>query len=175
MPQDRAHNLQKRIVEELKRLAVILIYLWVLFWLFSLYEFVILRKRGIYFSPQEGFALISALIFAKVMLVALDLGLGRRIPRRPMIVPILGESFILAIICIAFYVLEHLATGFFKHKTLADSVPAVGGGGLLGYVTVAVIFFIELLPYFAFRNLNRELGPGRLNAMLFGTKVPDDR
>jgi hypothetical protein len=33
------------------------------------------------------------------------------------------------------------------------------------------------LPFFALRNVSRELGPGRLNAMLFGTttKAPDDR
>ena len=175
MPQDREHNLRDRAIREVKLFAIMLVYLWVIFELFSLYEFIILRKRGIHFSPQEGFALVNALVFGKVMLVALDLGLGRRIRRRPLIFPILFEAFLLVIISIGVYVVEHLATGLFKHKTLAASIPAIGGGGLLGYVCVAAIFFIEMLPYFAFRNVSRELGPGRLNAMLFGTKVPDNR
>jgi hypothetical protein len=174
MSHDLEHNMRERVIKEVKLFAVMIVYLWVLFELFTLYEFIILRKRGIYFSPQEGFALINALVFGKVMLVALDLGLGHRIRRHPLIFPILFETFLLIVICIGAYIVEHLVVGLFKRETLASSIPAIGGGGLLGYVCVAVIFFIEMLPYFAFRNVSRELGPGRLNAMLFGTKVPDD-
>src|SRR6266550_8367749 len=54
-------------------------------------------------------------------------------------------------------------------KTFLASIPAIGGGGLAGVVCVAVILFVALIPFFAFRNVSRELGPGRLNAMLFGT------
>jgi hypothetical protein len=32
-----------------------------------------------------------------------------------------------------------------------------------------VILFVALIPFFAFRNVGRELGPGQLNAMLFRT------
>jgi hypothetical protein len=44
-------------------------------------------------------------------------------------------------------------------------------------VCVAVILFVSLIPFFAFRNVDRELGPGQLNAMLFGaaTKVREYR
>ena len=51
------------------------LYLWVLFGLFVLNGTIILHQHGISFSSQ-GFAVISALVLAKVMLVAEDLKLG---------------------------------------------------------------------------------------------------
>jgi hypothetical protein len=40
-----------------------------------------------------------------------------------------------------------------------------------------VIFFVALIPFFAFKHVSRELGEGRMRAMLFGTNVsvPEDR
>ena len=37
MPHDREHNLRERVLREIKLLAALLVYLWVLFELFSLY------------------------------------------------------------------------------------------------------------------------------------------
>jgi hypothetical protein len=103
------------------------------------------------------------------MLVTEDLNLGRWMRRRPLIYPILFESLLLTVMFICFHVAEHLVVGLFERETVAASIPAVGGGGLAGAVCVAVILFVALVPFFAFRNVSRELGPGQLNAMLFGT------
>jgi len=45
----------------------------------------------------------------------------------------------------------------------------IGGGGLAGLLSVATLYLVAQIPFFAYRNPGRELGPGRLNAMLFGT------
>jgi hypothetical protein len=111
------------------------------------------------------------------MLIAEDLDLSRWLRHRPLVYPILGESFILTAVFICFHVVEHIVIGLFQGETIAASVPAIGGGGLAGLVCVAVILFIALIPFFAFRNVSRELGTGQLNAMLFGTGfgVPGER
>jgi hypothetical protein len=62
-----------------------------------------------------------------------------------------------------------VAIGLFDGETIAASIPAICGGGFAGLDCVAVIVFITLIPFFGFRAISRELGPGRLNAMLFGT------
>jgi hypothetical protein len=64
---------------------------------------------------------------------------------------------------------EHVILGLFHGETLATSIPAIGGRGFGELLCVAVILFITLIPFFGFRAIGRELGPGRLNAMLFGT------
>lgn len=173
---DRMFKLRERALDEARRFMVMFLYLWVLFGLFVLNERIILNQRGISFS-SHGFALLNALVLAKVMLVTEDLDLGRWMRRRPLIYPILFESSLLTVMFICFHVVEKLVVGVVEKQTVAASIPAIGGGGLAGVVCVAVILFVALIPFFAFRNVSRELGPGQLNAMLFGTaaKVPEDQ
>jgi hypothetical protein len=61
--------------------------------------------------------------------------------------------------------------GLVHGESLAQDVPAIGGGGLVGVLCIALILFVSLIPFFAFRFVSRELGADRLNAMLFGTKM----
>ena len=42
-----------------------------------------------------------------------------------------------------------------------------GGGGFAGLVTVAAIMFVVLIPYFAFRDIGRALGPDEMRRLLF--------
>jgi len=166
----RRRKVVGRLVEEVKRFLVMFLYLWVLFGLFALYQRIILRQEGINFTEQ-GFALVNALVLGKVMLIAEDLKIGRRLRPRPLIYPILADSFIFAVLFIIFHVVEHVIIGLLKGKTVAASVPVIGGGGLAGLVSVAVIYFVALTPFFAVKHLSRELGEGRLKAMLFGTAI----
>ena len=163
-------RLIERIYDEARRFVVMFLYLWVLFGLFVLNETIILRHRGISFSPQ-GFAVLNALVLAKVMLVVEDLNIARWLPRRPLIYRILFESLLLAFLFICFHILEHLVAGSIKREDIAASVPAIARGGLTGLVCVAVILFVSLIPFFAFRNLGREIGPKQLSAMLFGSGI----
>lgn len=164
-------SLWQRILVEIKQLVIIFLYLWVIFGLFVLHERIVLRQQGMVFTWKDGFAAINALALAKVMLVAEDLNLVRWVRSRALIYPILLESLLLSIILVAFMIIEHWVVAHLKHET----VHAVGGGGLVGVICVAVIVFVALIPFIAFRHVSRELGPGRLNAMLFGTKLPDER
>jgi hypothetical protein len=164
----RANKAKEVIVHEATRFLWMFLYLWALLGLFVLNEKVTLRQHGIDFAPH-GFALINALILAKVMLVAEDLNLGARLQPRPLIYPILTEAFILAVLFIVFHVLEEIAVGLIAGKAIAASVPMIGGGGFVGLACVALILFISLIPYFGFRRVSRELGPGKMKEMLLGS------
>ena len=124
-----------------------------------------------------GLAFFNALMLAKVMLIAEDLKLGARIRASPLIFPILAESLLMAVLFIAFHVVEKMFLGLVHGETAATSVPHIGGGGFLGLLGVALILFVSLIPFFAFRRIGQELEPGHLNAMLFGEriKIVDDR
>jgi hypothetical protein len=167
-PAGRAQRLGRWAVHEMTRFVVLFLYLWILFGVFVLHQSIVLREHGISYSAQ-GFALINALVLAKVMLVAEDLNLSRWLDRRPLIYPILHESLLFTALFIAFHVLEELAVGLVHGETLAQSVPAIGGGGFAGLVCVAVIFFFALIPFFGFRNLSRAIGPDRMKTLLFGS------
>jgi hypothetical protein len=158
-----------RLVHEVVRFGLMFVYLWVVFGLFVLHERIIRGQMGLGFQAQ-GFALINALVLAKVMLVAEDLRLDRGLRGQPLAYAAAGEAALFAIVFIVFHVLERLAVGLWHGSTLADSVPAIGGGGFAGLISVAAIMFVMLIPYFAFRDLGRALGQEELRKLLFSSR-----
>lgn len=170
----RIQKLVKWAGGEMRRFLVLFLYLWLLFGLFVLDKRIILHQQGIDFAAN-GFALFNALVLAKVMLIAENLNLGRWLHRRPLIYPILHDAILFTVLFIVFHVLEEVVIGLFHGETVAENIPAIGGGGIGGLLCVAVICFVSLIPFFAFTNFSRVLGPERLNAILFGTgdSAPD--
>lgn len=168
---DRAARLKARAIEELERFVVLFLYLWIILGLFALHERIVLRQEGINFTAQ-GFALINALVLAKVMLVAESINFGRWLNRRPLIYAILYDAFLFAVLFIVFHVVEDLVIGLIHGQSVRASIPVIGGGGVVGVLCVAVILFVSLIPYFAVKKLNLALGPGRLKALLLADRVP---
>jgi hypothetical protein len=163
----RSHTIRQRAYDEFVRFIVLFLYLWVLLGIFVIIEDIILRQEGRSLASQ-GFAFINALVLAKVMLVFEDLDLGRWLERRPLIYPILFETSVLTIFFLCFHAAEKVIEGLIRGQTIAASLPKIGGGGFIGVTSVAVILFVALIPFFAFRNLRRVLGADRINELLFG-------
>ena len=163
-------SVKARAAHEVRRFFVMFVYLWLILGFYVLSERIALAQRGTTI-PAQGFALINALILAKVMLIVEDLDLGRWVRRRPLIYPILFEALLLSLLFIVFHIVERVIAGVIAGRSIAQSVPAIGGGGVVGLVCVAVMLFVALIPFFAFKHVARELGPGRLNAILFGGPV----
>jgi len=173
---DRRHRLITRAFDEARRFVVMFLYLWVLFGVFVLDERIVSQEIGLSVTWQ-GFALINALVLAKVMLVTEDLDLGRWLRGRPLIYRILHDSFLLTVLFICFHIAERVVVGLAHGATASSSLPAIGGGGAEGLISVAVILFVALIPFFAFRYVAKELGAARMKAILFetGDKVLRDR
>src|ERR1700727_1999953 len=161
-----ARSLKAKAAEEFRRFFLLFFYLWILFGVFVLNEGVALREHGFNFAMQ-GFAFINALVFAKVMMLFEVFDPGRWLRKRPLIYPILYESLFLTVLFLIAHVLEKTIEGLFRGKTLTESMPALTGAGLPGFVSITVILFIALIPFFGLRNLNLAMGEGRLYAMMF--------
>ena len=160
---------KRRAIAEGRRFLTMFLYLWVILALFALHERIVLRELGTSL-PSQGFAFVNALVLAKVMLIGEDLDLGGWLRDRPLIYPILHESLMFAILFVAVHILEGIVVGWFHGETISASVPVIGGGGVAGLVCVAVIMFVSLIPFFAFRDLDRELGRDRLRELLFSRR-----
>jgi hypothetical protein len=170
-PADRAtegggrKSLKERAVGELEKYAVITFYLWVLFALFGLYRHELLREHGIGVWRQS-LAIVNALIFGKVILIAQALDLGKSLERRSLAWGALGKSAIFAILLIVFHIAEEAIRAGFKGEPLSTSV-ADFGGTFSGLLTYAAIFFVALIPFFAFQEAARVLGAGALSRLFF--------
>jgi len=165
------HDLKAKAAEEFRRFLGLFLYLWILFAVFALNQGIVLREHGIAWTMQ-GLALVNALIFAKVMLLFEMFDPGAWLRRRPLIYPILYESFLLMVLFLVVHVAERVIAGMIQGRTAAESVPNVGGGGLEGLLSASVIMFVALTPFFALRNLSFALGANRLTALIFGPGDP---
>ncbi|MGC2200926.1 MAG: hypothetical protein WA633_12380 [Stellaceae bacterium] len=159
-------NLLGKIVDELKKFLGMAVYLWVMFGLMALHASVVLAERHISYKFY-GFAIVNSLILAKVMLIAEDLHLGDNFKERPLVYPILFKAFLFAIVFICFDVAEEVLVGLIRGKTIAQSIPDVGGGSPSGVFFVAIILSVGLIPFFAFREIGRVIGERELRALLF--------
>jgi len=149
---------------EARKFFVIFLYLWVLFGLFALHKSILLPDEGIVYG--QGFALVNAFVLAKVMLVADNLHVGDSFETRPLIYPVLFKSAIFAIILVCFDLVEEVVVGTVRGKTISESIDAIGGGTLEGILSVGVIMFVVLIPFFAFREMTKVVGNRQMRDLL---------
>jgi hypothetical protein len=136
-----------------------------MFGLFALHQAIVMTQQHLEYRLQ-GFAIVNALILSKVMLIAEDMHLARgREDSRP-ILTILNKSLAFALLFIVFHILESIIVGVASGKTIAASFPELAGGQLQGIVSLGIIVSVSLVPFFAFREVSRELGDGRLLRLL---------
>src|SRR3984957_17782444 len=148
-----ARSLKAKAADEFRRFFVLFLYLWILFGVFVLNQGVVMREHGINF-PMLGFAFFNALVFAKVMMLFEVFDPGRWLRKRPLIYPILYESLLLTILFLVAHVIEKAIEGLIRGKTLVDGMPLLTGDGLAGFLSITVILFVALIPFFGLRNLS---------------------
>ena len=157
-------SLKERALNELEKYAVITVYLWLLFALFSLHRQLVLG-HGVSVWHQ-GLAIVNALIFGKVILIGEALDVGKVLERDALVCVVLGKSLIFAILLLAFHIAEEAIRAWFVGQPLSASF-ADFGGSLPALVTYAAIFFVALIPFFAFQETARILGSGALWNLFF--------
>jgi DNA-binding Lrp family transcriptional regulator len=161
----RPRRIGARLADEVRRIAAIFAYLWAVFGVLVLHESVVLSRHGLEFRFY-GFALINSWILAKVMVIAESLDARPRFEGRPLMIPIGLRSAAFAVILVLAYAVEETLLGLWKGKPLAESLPAIGGGGVRGPAVIALIMAVALVPYFTWRELGRVLGRDRLRALM---------
>jgi hypothetical protein len=170
----RWRRLGGRLREEAVRIGAIFAYLLVVFGTLVLHETVVLSRHGMGYQFY-GFAFVNSWILAKVMLVAEGVEARRPARRRP-IIRIIARACGFAALLVCAYAVEETIIGLWKGRSLAGSLPVIGGGGVRGLAATAAIMAVALVPYFTWRELGRLLGRDRLRALVLsgaGTPQPD--
>lgn len=167
IPQSR--KLKAKLVEEIKRFVGIFLYLWLVFGLLSVHKSMVLSQEHLDYV-EHTFAVINALVFAKVLLLGEHFHLGRRFEHRPLIYPILHKSLIFSVVLISFHMVESVAVGMVRGNSFADSLPPLLGWNPKGLLGVGFTCFVLLLPFFAFREIARVIGHDKMRELLFGKR-----
>lgn len=159
---------KQRIVQEVKNLAVVLIYLWVFLTVFELHQAIVLSEHNIEYNLAEGlvFALVNAWILAKFVVIGEGLGVGRRWHTKPLWQSILVKSAIFAVILMGCHLVEEALSRIWRTKSFAAGFPDVSLKAVMDGLTLTLIIFIVLIPFFTAREFRRILGKDLLEAAL---------
>jgi hypothetical protein len=154
-----------RLLEEMRKVVIATLYLYVCFAAILLYRMATLHAYGVEYAPW-GVAAIKALVLAKFILIGRATGLGNRYQHRPLIYPILHQSVLFVIMLIMLSIAEEVIKGFFHGQSFMASVSDVGTA--LQIVSVTLLLWLVLLPYLGMVRLNEYLGDNKLRRMLLG-------
>src|SRR5262245_19730680 len=166
MADEKKATLKEKAAEELRLMLLITAFLAAVFIPFLTYRRLISREFGVT-SFHYGFALIEALIVAKVILIGKAMGIGGKPTRRSLFLGALRDSIIYAILVGVFAILEHIIEGLFHHETLATSVQKFLDQGVYEILGRTLIVFVAFIPFFTLWELDRVLGERKLLALLF--------
>jgi hypothetical protein len=167
MDHEARASLKERAIEEFKVFWIIAIYLWIFLGSFTIYRRLIIAETGTAYL-HYGIAVIEALVIAKVILIGGMFGFTRRFDDRPLIVPVLYKSILFAILVLLFGVVEHLVEGWLRKQGLFGGLREIGELGNYELGARVLMLIVAFVPFFAFGEIGRVLGPHKLAAMFFG-------
>ncbi len=173
MAQDasRKGKILRKLEEETERYLLTAAFLAAFFVAFTAYRRLVLAEYHLG-SFAFGFAIVKALILAKVVLIGQALHVGDRLQGRPLVLKVLWKTFTFSLLVAAFTVLEHVVGALLHHRPVAEEFRLTIGqrDELLARVILETVAFA---PLFAFQELGRYLGEEKLMRLFFrGTGKP---
>src|SRR5262249_17523807 len=144
---------------------VIASYLFIVFSLFDIHKSVILAEHQIDLV-EFGLNFLNASALAKVILVAQELNLADQFGEAPLIYPTLLKSFVYTVLLACFKIIEEAAVSMYHGRSFRESVTAFAGGSWKGVLSLTVVLFVVLIPFFAFGELRRVFGEDIVGAFL---------
>jgi len=159
-------SLKARAMEEFKVYWIIVLYLWILLGLFTVYRRLVVAETGGDYL-HYGFALVEALIIAKVVLIGRLFGSSRRFEDHALILPVLYKSVFFGLLVMLFGVLEHLVGGWIHKEGLWSGLHEIAALGADEIAARALMLVVAFIPFFAFWEMGRVLGMDKLVALFF--------
>lgn len=137
------------------------------FGLFAWYRRLVLAEYQIQYL-KYGVAIVEALVLAKVVLIGDALGMGKKLFKyKPLIYPTLYNAFAFTLLVAAFALLECMVRAVLEGKGPFEGLAELrqrGGYELLGRCLVS---FCAFIPFFAFKELAKTMGEGKLGKLFF--------
>jgi hypothetical protein len=157
---------KKRLAHELLQYWINFFYLAFFFSAFIWYRRLILAEYRITYL-HYGMGIVEALILAKVILLGDALHLGRKFEERPLIYPALHKAVVFSLFVGLFAILEHMIGGVIHGKGLGGGLHEILNEGRDELLARCLLTFFAFIPFFAFKELGRVMGDGKLGALFF--------
>jgi hypothetical protein len=159
-------SLKEKIFHEMAEYWINVGYLTLAFAAFTQYRRFVLAAHDITYT-NYWVAVIEALILAKVVMIGDALRLGRGLGQKPLIYPTLFRTIVFSLFVGAFTLIEHMIKGLWMGKGLTGGLIELLGKGHHELLAGCLVTFVTFIPFFAFRELGRVLGEGKMWALFF--------
>ena len=161
---------KKRALDELRKLSITVIYLWVLLSVFALHREIILRSYHINYPANFGFAFINAVILAKFMWLGEILHAGKKAAGKALLYSTVWNAALFTVILMVCHLLEEaLVEVWHGHSFAASFSEAVADPRDLFATTLLV--FVVLIPFFFAKGLIEILGKDEIKRLLLKART----
>jgi hypothetical protein len=159
-------SLKDKIFHEMAEYWTIFFYLTLIFAVFTQYRRWVLAAHDITYT-NYWVAVIEGLILSKVVMIGDVIRLGRRLDHKPLIYSTLLKTIVFSLFVWAFTLIEHVAKGLLKGEGLTGGLVELLGKGQHQLLAMTLVIFAAFIPFFAFRELGRVLGKGKVWDLFF--------
>jgi hypothetical protein len=160
-------ELKQKAKHEGRELLVIFLYLAFFFCSLATYNILLLREYHVEQYWNFAFALINALVVAKVILIGEYAHVGKRHEDKPLFVSAIWKAFLFGLLVFAFHVVEEVIKRLIHGADVATASRDIRIDELLAR---SLIVFCTFIPLFAFREFRRKMGEEEFHAMVFGSR-----
>jgi hypothetical protein len=158
-----ATGFKQKAKREIREFVMIALYLTLLFCALVTYSMLLLRKYDVSYLTYS-FAIVNALIIAKIILIGQMMHLGRGAEGSPLYQTVFYKSFIFGLLVFGFHILEE----FIKRVIRGDPAGTVWHHLRLDdLIGRSIVIFLAFMPLFAFLELRRVLGEETLHSLFF--------
>ncbi len=141
-------------------------YLTLMFAAFTQYRRLVLAAHDIIYT-NYWIAVIEAAVLAKVIMIGGVLRLGRGLEKKSLLYSTLYKTFVFSLFVAVFKLIEHMIKGLWKGNGLTQSLADYFGRGPHELLANVLVVFVAFIPFFAFKELGRVLGEGRVWDLFF--------
>jgi hypothetical protein len=163
---EKKRNWKNKLFHEMVEYWINVIYLTLVFAAFTVYRRFLLAAYDITYT-NYGFAVIEALVLAKVIMIGAVLRLGRGLEQKPLIYPTLYKTAIFTLFVGIFTILENVVKVLWKGTGFTGDVVDFLGKGPHEFLANALVVFVAFIPFFGVKELGRVLGQDKIRALFF--------
>jgi len=164
---------KQRLRREFITYGISSLYLAIFFGVFAWYRRFILAEYEISYL-NYGSAIIEALVLAKVVWLGEKIGLVRDRDDKPLLYPTIQKACVFTIFFCCFAILERMIGGIIEGIGAKAGFMKLWHEGLYELLARCMVTFCAFLPFFAFRELARQLGQRKLWELFFGRRSHGD-
>ena len=163
-------NWKQKIFNEMFEYWMNFFFLALMFGAFTTYKRLILAAHDIDYT-NYGIAVIQAAVLAKVIMLGGVFRLGRGLEKRPLIFSTLYKAVVFSLFVAVFKIIEHIIKGLWKGKGFTQGLADFLEKGPHELLANVLIMFVAFIPFFAYKELERVLGEGKVRELFFQRKA----